>query len=228
MIINSIYRTIKENIEVRFKSPSAGEGEELLAYFKKLFEQSSQFLNYPSDHYSKQSAAFQESFIKNFSEDRHSFAIFAYIDNAVVGHIVIHNQGSERTQHRATLMMGVLEEWQNKGIGKLLLDLGIEESSKVSILCLELRVRDFNQPAIKLYNASGFTKIGIIEGAAKIDGVFVNEYIYVRNSQKLLSHLSTPVNAETTSEDYKKTIKFLESKIASLEIHINDMQKKID
>jgi RimJ/RimL family protein N-acetyltransferase len=204
MKINSIYKTIKDNSIVNFRSPEAGDGELLLAYFKKLFGQSSRFLNYSNKHYLNQSPIAQESFIQKFSEDKHSFAIFANIDDSVIGNIVVDNKGSERTQHRATLMMGVLEEWQNNGIGQILLSLAIEEASKIGILSLELHVRDYNPIAIKLYENNGFVKIGAIQGAAKIDGAFVNDYILIRNSYELMSQLSPMVDRNANIEENDK------------------------
>lgn len=175
--------------EIVFKSPKPGDGIALLEYFQRLFHESSECFNYEADHFENQSADTRETFIKNINEDPRSFSIFAYKHKRVIGHIIINNFGFERAAHRAYLMIGILKDYQNKGIGSTLMQMAINEALQIGVVSLELRVRQFNPAAISLYEKFGFVRIGCIEGAAKIKNAFVSEYLYVRNDKSLLACL---------------------------------------
>ncbi len=136
------------------RSPRIGEGDKLLAYFRQLFHESSEFMDMPKDHYDSCPPERQEKFIAAFENDKLSFSIFIYHNDHPVGHIIIDNMVANG--NGAYLVMGLHKEWQDKGIGKYLLRRAIEQSEKNGLQELILRVKKHNPKAISLYEKAGF------------------------------------------------------------------------
>ena len=69
-------------------------------------------------------------------------------------------------------------EFSNSGLGTQMLQYTLELSKEIGFHRVELTVRTYNQPGIKLYEKLGFQKIGLLSDAAFIDGAFVDEYSF--------------------------------------------------
>lgn len=80
-----------------------------------------------------------------------------------------------RNSHVAELGISVLKEYWNNGVGSMLLELMIEESRKIGLVKLELRVSAENEIAVKLYKKFGFEKEGLMKSAVKINSRFHDE-----------------------------------------------------
>lgn len=180
-----------DNNEISLRSPEVFEAELLLIYFRNLFHESSRYLNFPSNFYDAKNKDSQEDFIGLFNKAPHSFVITAFLDKAIVGHIIIDNVGFDRANHRAKVVMGILDEYQNKGLGSRLMQCAIDYLDEAKILALELQVKAFNMSAIKLYEKFNFIEIGRIQAAAYISGEYYDELIYQRLSptlKEILAH----------------------------------------
>jgi ribosomal protein S18 acetylase RimI-like enzyme len=67
--------------------------------------------------------------------------------------------------------MGVLKEYRQLGIGKILAEQTIKKAKQQNMLRIELEVLASNLPAIGLYEKLGFQVEGIKKNARIIDGV---------------------------------------------------------
>lgn len=148
--------------------------------------------NFSSNFYDNKNKDYQESFIDGFNKAQQSFVILAFLDDEIIGHIIIENLGFDRANHRANVVMGVLSKIQNKGLGSQLLQYAIEQLNDANILALELQVKSFNLPAIKLYEKYNFFCVGCIHAAACIDGEYYDELIY-----QYFSPLFKPLKADS-------------------------------
>lgn len=184
MKINKTIFKVDHN-EIVLRSPEIFEAGQLLTYFRNLFHESSHYLNFPSDFYDAKNKDHQENFIDLFNKANRSFVVTAFLDDEIVGHIIIDNLGFQQASHRAKVVMGVLNKVQNKGLGSQLLQYAINHLDEANILALELQVRVHNLPAIKLYEKCNFVRIGHIQAAAYIDGEYVDEFVYQRLSSTL-------------------------------------------
>lgn len=170
---------------VVFKTPEIADAALLLHYFRTLFHESADELYYSANYYDDRNEQEQRDFVDKFNQEKSSFALFAYSQKTVIGHLVLKAFSNERAAHRAVISMGVLKNFQRNGIGGSLLQHAIEQAEKSGIYGLELRVRECNHAAIRLYESFHFSRIGKIPAAAKVGEDFVHEYLYVRNSEKL-------------------------------------------
>ena len=77
--------------------------------------------------------------------------------------------------------MSVHDEWQGKGIGKSLMDAGLDLADNwLNLTRLELEVYTDNEPAIRLYERFGFEREGRLRQHAFRDGRYVDSYMMAR------------------------------------------------
>lgn len=198
MKINPI-KPLADNNAIVLRTPEVHEGNALLTYFKQLFHESSQFLNFSKDHYDNKGCENQEKFIAQFNSSQQSFVIVAVLYDNIIGHIIVDNYAYERANHRAKMVMGVLEGFQKKGLGSALLKYALEHLEQANISSLELQVKSYNLKAIKLYEKFEFRCIGSIRAAAYINGEYIDEYFYQKLSPLLKTKLD---NKEGSVENF--------------------------
>lgn len=95
---------------------------------------------------------------------------------AIVGHIDLRAHREKNTLHRALLGMGVDRDHRRMGIGRLLMETAFQWAhEEAGLEYIDLQVLSQNQAAIKLYERSGFMKLGEILDMYRING---NSYNY--------------------------------------------------
>lgn len=179
-VIESLKKT-KEGQEFLLKSASVEDGESLLEYYKKLLHESWDNLNYPSTYYDTSSTEEEVEIIRDFDKSPSSFLLLAKFETKIVGHLKLWvNPGV--SSHCGTIVMGVLKEFHGRRIGRALLEHTIDETSRIGVWNLQLKVRAFNSHAISLYEKFGFQNIGTLKKAAKIKDIYSDEIIMQRIS----------------------------------------------
>lgn len=106
---------------------------------------------------------------------------------AVVGEKVVGQLGLDtfpnrpRRRHAGAIGMGVHDDWQGKGVGKALMQAGVELADRwLNLTRLELEVYTDNEPAIRLYERFGFEREGTLRQYAFRDGRYVDAYLMAR------------------------------------------------
>ena len=98
----------------------------------------------------------------------------AYIDNQVVGYIVLSGEVAERVKHVRTITIAVLKKYWRKGIGLKLMKKGMSWAKENKIHKLHLWVWENNTGAKTLYEKLGFETEGIQKDAGFINGKYVD------------------------------------------------------
>ncbi|SQC08054.1 GNAT family acetyltransferase [Clostridium perfringens] len=93
---------------------------------------------------------------------------------------ILMNHGNLRKKHVGVITLMVNSDYQNKGIGSLLMDKLINLSESLNIIRLELCVFRDNYKAINLYKKFGFKEEGIKIKSALKNGEYVDEIIMAR------------------------------------------------
>lgn len=116
----------------------------------------------------------EEDFLRKLIENNNAMMFLAVDDDQIVGNISYSGGGRERTRHRGEFGIAIKKSHWHKGIGKQLMDTMIEWA-KASEYCekINLRVREDNIFAYKLYQQYGFTVEGRTSGDMKIDGKYI-------------------------------------------------------
>ena len=103
-------------------------------------------------------------------------------DGKVLGFGILMNHGNLRKKHVGVITLMVNSDYQNKGIGSLLMDKLINLSESLNIIRLELCVFRDNYKAINLYKKFGFKEEGIKIKSALKNGEYADEIIMARIS----------------------------------------------
>ena len=103
-------------------------------------------------------------------------------DGKVLGLGILMNHGNLRKKHVGVITLMVNSDYQNKGIGSLLMDKLINLIESLNIIRLELCVFRDNYKAINLYKKFGFKEEGIKIKSALKNGEYADEIIMARIS----------------------------------------------
>jgi putative acetyltransferase len=86
-----------------------------------------------------------------------------------------------RRRHVGRIGISVSDEWQGKGVGKALMQAGIDLADKwLNLTRLELEVYADNESAIRLYEQFGFEREGVLRQHAFRDGRYVDSIMMAR------------------------------------------------
>lgn len=130
-----------------------------------------------------------ESFLNNLSEKDHM--LVAEIEEnkgkKVVGMVGLHLNSIPRIKHAAELVVMVDPRYQNKNIGRQLLEAILQVADQwLRIVRIQLEVFVDNQAAIYLYQSVGF----VIEGTCKYafirEGAYQHTYLMARYQESFL------------------------------------------
>ena len=120
----------------------------------------------------------QRDTIRKNINDSASFLFGAYENGKLIGFISGSRGRFSRNKHVAGFVIGVLEEYWGKQVGKKLMDAFIEWSNDVGIERIELEVVEDNDRALAFYNQYGFKIEGKKEADHLIkDGSYLNTYV---------------------------------------------------
>lgn len=106
----------------------------------------------------------------------HNHLFVAQQQQRLEGYIMVLGETLSRTQHRASLVIGVHQDSRGKGVGTALFTEAIQWAQQQHIHRLELTVIAHNKQAIALYKKMGFVEEGCKRHSLMIDGKFVDEY----------------------------------------------------
>lgn len=124
---------------------------------------------------------------------RYSFAILYSIpgwrhlwvirspDSNIIGHIDLRAHFDQQAAHRCMLGIGVARRYRKMGIGTMLIAHAEKWAREnTSLQWIDLYELSVNIPAIKLYEATGFCKVGEIPAKYKMDGMYFSEMIMAK------------------------------------------------
>jgi RimJ/RimL family protein N-acetyltransferase len=97
-------------------------------------------------------------------------------ENNLVGFIAIKGQHLKRIKHCASIVIGILQEYNGKGYGKQLYQKAEAWAREHAINRFELTVMTTNKRALWLYSTVGFTVEGIRRKSMLVDGSYRDEF----------------------------------------------------
>jgi ribosomal protein S18 acetylase RimI-like enzyme len=113
------------------------------------------------------------------SDDSVTFGAFE--DDELVGMTTLMLSNRDKTKHKAFIVgMYVQSEYRQKGIGRQLMFKAVNTARRLGhVEQLQLDVVSSNLPAVKLYEAIGFSKYGTEPKAIKVDGAYYDADLMV-------------------------------------------------
>ena len=126
----------------------------------------------------------EEELIKEkiINRGKNQYWFVAEENGKVIGLGILMNHGNLRKKHVGVITLMVNSDYQNKGVGNLLMDKLINLSESLNIIRLELCVFRDNYKAINLYKKFGFKEEGIKVKSALKNGEYIDEIMMARIS----------------------------------------------
>ncbi len=126
----------------------------------------------------------EEELIKEkiINRGKNQYWYVAEENGKVIGLGILINHGNLRKKHVGVITLMVNSDYQNKGVGSLLMDKLINLSESLNIIRLELCVFKDNYKAINLYKKFGFKEEGIKVKSALKNGEYIDEIMMARIS----------------------------------------------
>ncbi|MBI4402847.1 MAG: GNAT family N-acetyltransferase [Deltaproteobacteria bacterium] len=180
MLTSPITVVLKNGKEVTLKSPLPVNASAVLTFVRQLFHESSENLNGPPAQFDLISQKQEAEFLESLIGAPKDFMICAFYKKAVVGNLNLQQIATPVSEHCGQFGIGVLNSFQNIGLGAALLKQCIVEANRHGIWNLRMTVRTFNKPAIALYEKLGFRRVGTLHAVAKIGEKYLDEYLYQR------------------------------------------------
>ncbi|HAT4307706.1 TPA: GNAT family N-acetyltransferase [Clostridium perfringens] len=124
----------------------------------------------------------EEELIKEkiINKGKNQYWYVAEENGKVIGLGILMNHGNLRKKHVGVITLMVNSDYQNKGVGSLLMDKLINLSESFNIIRLELCVFRDNYKAINLYKKFGFKEEGIKVKSALKNGEYIDEVMMAR------------------------------------------------
>jgi ribosomal protein S18 acetylase RimI-like enzyme len=126
----------------------------------------------------------QEERTRQLISDPNQLVVVASHHGSLVGFVAVSRGLFTRNRHAGSLMIGVLPDYQGKGIAAALMQRALSWAESRQITRIELGVMENNDRAIRFYERFGFEKEGIKRNSLMMDGVPVNEISMSRISQQ--------------------------------------------
>ncbi|HAT4301074.1 TPA: GNAT family N-acetyltransferase [Clostridium perfringens] len=126
----------------------------------------------------------EEELIKEkiINKGKNQYWYVAEENGKVIGLGILMNHGNLRKKHVGVITLMVNSDYQNKGVGSLLMYKLINLSESLNIIRLELCVFRDNYKAINLYKKFGFKEEGIKVKSALKNGEYIDEIMMARIS----------------------------------------------
>ncbi|NLZ92893.1 MAG: GNAT family N-acetyltransferase [Firmicutes bacterium] len=161
-----------EKIIIRETQPA--DAGALLQFLEKVSAESD-FLTFGAGEF-EMTVAEEEKFLAGIAAQRNSLALIALSQAKVVGSLTFIGGKRKRVEHAGEFGLSVLKEYWQQGIGSALIQSLLVWCKQSGIRKVNLRVREDNLTAIKLYQKFGFREEGRISREFYLNGRFYDSY----------------------------------------------------
>lgn len=159
--------------EITYEMLKESDAEEFWNLMNQL-DQETRYMMYEPGERNKDLSKLQRN-IQNAAAGN-GFLLAAKDQKKIVGYLWADKGTLHRIAHTAYLVVGILQEYQGRGIGTELFQRMELWAREHGIVRLELTVECPNEAAVHLYQKCGFQVEGIRKKSMFVDGVYVDEY----------------------------------------------------
>lgn len=172
--------TLKDGRTALLCSPKETEAAEILAFITRASGETEFLLRYPEE-FADFTPEREAAFLRDLNASPDQVMICCLVDGRVAGNCQLTFKTGMKERHRATVAIGILEEFWNRGIGTALFREMIELARSRGVRQLELDFLEGNSRARALYEKMGFRITGVKPDAIRLrDGRLLNEYMMMK------------------------------------------------
>ena len=158
---------------MRVREAIASDSARLVAFFPTLYAETS-FMLFEPDEFTMTEEQ-QARRIVEISQSDSGVMFVCEIENDLVG-VVFGNRGvARRTRHSLYVVIGVLQAWVGRGVGRALLEALEGWARSRGLHRLELTVDVDNRRAIALYEKCGFEREGVKRHSRRLEERYADE-----------------------------------------------------
>lgn len=148
------------------------DSENVISYVKEIVQESDN-LTFEKGEFNP-TVTGEREFIEDINKSTNQCFLIAVLDNKIIGNLSISNINRARIKHSAELSITVLKDYWNQGVASNLMSEFIQWLKTTELTKINLKVKEDNIYAIKLYEKFGFVKEGVITREFFIDGKYYN------------------------------------------------------
>lgn len=167
MIIKEKQVKGKDGTTIILRSLTEKDAKGLIDYQMDLAKESEYMVRYPEEV--DQNIAEVAKRITGMIESETSAYIGAFVEDALVGNCGLYLvDAKKRMKHRCAIGLGIITQYRNLGIGRLLVQESIALAKTLGYEQVELDVVEENKGAIHVYESCGFEVTGRFPHAFKM------------------------------------------------------------
>jgi len=151
----------------------ASDAAGLIAFFRTLYSETKFMLLEPDEFTVNEEQ--QARRIEEMSRSESGVMFVCEMDGELIGAVFGTRGVARRTRHSLYVVIGVLQAWIGRGVGRALLDALEGWALSRGLRRLELTVAVDNHRAIALYEKFGFEREGVKRQSRKIEGRYSDE-----------------------------------------------------
>lgn len=151
---------LKTGEKVLIREGNVSDSEALLETVREYVLTSRYLIVAPDEL--ENTVADEAKWIRELRQNPNSLLLLALHKGEVIGNLDLTGSGGEYEDQSGLITMGILKEYQNKGLGSILLQEAIawaRQNHQLQVLCLQ--VSRANKSAVRLYQKAGFKAEGM-------------------------------------------------------------------
>ena len=164
--------TLKNNVTISLRDAVESDAKNVIEYMRKVNSESKNLMREPEEF--TLTVEQEEKFIKMATDSPNACFLIALDGDLVICSTGFHGNSLKRVNHRVSLGISVLEDYQGQGIGRFVMEALITRALKLKKTKMDLEVRIDNSSAIHLYESLGFKEEGIIKRGFFVDEKYVD------------------------------------------------------
>lgn len=169
-----------------------GDAAKLVAFFRTLYSETSFMLFEPDEFVVSEEQ--QRRRIDEMSGSGSGVMLLAEEEDQVIGAIFGNRGMARRNRHCLYVVIGVLEAWNGRGVGRKLMQAQEDWARAHGIHRLDLTVDAGNQRAIALYERCGYEREGVKRQSRFVAGKYADELLMSRLLGAAVPQAGDPVN----------------------------------
>lgn len=179
MVIAQRQVLLKDGTPCLLRSPAPEDAGRLLQYLKTVCGETDNLTRYPDEL--TQTEEQERQFIQSMARSRRDVMIAAFFQGELIGNASLSPVGeAEKLRHRATVGLGVLQQYWGLGLGGRLLEAALALAPDLGYEQVELEVLTSNQRGLALYRRMGFEERGRTPRAFRLrDGGYEDETMMI-------------------------------------------------
>lgn len=178
MIVQDLPFTLKDGRTALLRSPREEDIPGTLEYLRISAGETDFIVRYPEEC-GKYTYEKEKAFFEQVNASPNDLMLLCVGDGKVAGNCHLVFNTAIKTRHRATVMIALIREFWNLGIGTRMFQEMIRTAEeREGVTQLELEFAEGNSRARALYEKMGFRIAGVHPNALRLkDGTLLNEYL---------------------------------------------------